>query len=342
MATISFCSEVLSAGQPAPKLEFSKVVKGKAPNLKDGGIHVVEFWATWCGPCRATIPHLTELAKQYKGKISFTGVSVWERGENTQKLVEDFVAEMGPKMDYTVVTDTTSGAMAKNWMTAAKQTGIPASFVVGKDGKIAWIGHPMRLDGVLKQMVEGTFDVKAEVERAKKEADTAAKNRTELQVLLEPYQDALRARDNAKALAELDKIVAKKPEYLERVAMLKFRLLMATDEKTGVAYAKEMANGPLKKNGIMLINFAWGLIDDAGQYKTHDYKAAAEIAEIAAKAEPKYAYTAHSLAAQAKFKDGDKDGAVSSIKLAIKLAKELKADEKVLASLEKQLADYQK
>lgn len=333
-------SETLTAGMPAPKLEFGKVVKGKAPTLNDGKVHVVEFWATWCGPCRATIPHLTELAKKYKGEVSFTGVSVWERGENTLKLVEDFVKEMGPKMDYTVVADNASGFMAKNWMTAAKQSGIPAAFVVGKDGNIAWIGHPMRLDGVLKEVVDGTFDLKAEQERVRKEAEAAAKNRTELQVLLEPYQEALRDRDSKKALAELDKLVAKRPDLLDRVAMLKFRLLMSTDEKSGVAYAKEMANGPLKKNGIMLINLAWGLIDDSNQYKTHDYKAAAEIAELAAKAEPKHAYTAHSLAAQAKFKDGDKAGAVKSIELAIKLAQEADADAKLIAGFEKKLAEY--
>ncbi len=111
---------------------------------------MVEFWATWCGPCRATIPHLTELAHKYKDKgVRFIGVDVWERDT---KLVAPFLAEMGDKMDYSVALDDVpkdgkpaDGAMAKNWMKAAEENGIPTAFVV-RDGKIAWIGHPIEMD----------------------------------------------------------------------------------------------------------------------------------------------------------------------------------------------------
>ena len=56
-------------GDEAKPLQISKWVKGKKVNLAKGKgkkVYVVEFWATWCPPCRTTIPHLTELQKKYK------------------------------------------------------------------------------------------------------------------------------------------------------------------------------------------------------------------------------------------------------------------------------------
>src|SRR5207244_3807159 len=100
--------------------------------------------------CRVSIPHLTKLRKENKD-VTFIGVSVWERDVSK---VKPFVEEMGEKMEYRVAMDLVpedekkgSGAMAKNWMEAAGQDGIPAAFVVNGDGVVAWVGHPNDLDG---------------------------------------------------------------------------------------------------------------------------------------------------------------------------------------------------
>jgi len=57
--------------------------------------------------------------------------------------VDKFVADKGAEMDYNVAADGMEGTMAKTWMAAAQQDGIPTAFVVDQKGKIAWIGHPM-------------------------------------------------------------------------------------------------------------------------------------------------------------------------------------------------------
>ena len=138
---ISACAGGLKAGDPAPKLETGKFVQGaEVKSLETGKVYVIEFWATWCGPCRASIPHLNELAKKNESKgLVVIGQNVFEQKESG---VAPFVKKMGAQMTYRVALDK-NGKMANNWMKAAGQNSIPCAFVVGKDGKIAWIGHPM-------------------------------------------------------------------------------------------------------------------------------------------------------------------------------------------------------
>lgn len=147
----------LEVGDPAPKIKASLWVKGAPVTaFETGKVYVVEFWATWCGPCKLSIPHLTTVANQFKDKVTIIGVDVMEQDTN---VVIDFVKEMGPKMDYTVSIDTEDTYMTKEWLEAAKQNGIPAAFIVDQAGKIAWIGHPMdSLDTTLEAVLAGKWD----------------------------------------------------------------------------------------------------------------------------------------------------------------------------------------
>jgi thiol-disulfide isomerase/thioredoxin len=152
----------LKPGSVAPALQVSRWVKGDGPwKLDAGKVYVVEFWATWCPPCKASIPHLTAMARAYEDKVTFIGVSVWEQGSGQalEDNVDAFVRDMGDKMDYFVARDTASGAMAKTWLKAAGKDGIPAAFIVDGDGKIAWIGHPM--DSMEKEIDKVLARVKA-------------------------------------------------------------------------------------------------------------------------------------------------------------------------------------
>src|SRR5687768_15486826 len=62
----------LRIGDEVPLLKYSKWIKGTpVKSLSGDQLYVVEFWATWCGPCKAAMPGLTKLAKEYAGKVTF-------------------------------------------------------------------------------------------------------------------------------------------------------------------------------------------------------------------------------------------------------------------------------
>ncbi len=156
-AILAPLAQTLEVGGPAPDLAISKIVKGDevAPSLKDSGkITVVEFWATWCGPCRQSIPHLTELQKKYKDKnVRIIGIS-----DETEDQVKPFVETQGASMEYTVALDQEK----KTWAAFAEPfglTGIPHAFVVDAAGTLVWHGHPMDgMDKVIDKLVEGKFN----------------------------------------------------------------------------------------------------------------------------------------------------------------------------------------
>src|SRR5690242_16512330 len=79
-SSFAFADEVLNLGDAAPTLTVSTWIKGdKFDKFEPGKTYVIEFWATWCGPCRVSIPHLTELAHKYKDQgVRVLGVDVWE------------------------------------------------------------------------------------------------------------------------------------------------------------------------------------------------------------------------------------------------------------------------
>jgi thiol-disulfide isomerase/thioredoxin len=164
----------LVVGDAPPQLKATKWLQGEpVAQFEPGRVYVVEFWATWCGPCIAVMPHVGDLQKQYRDKgVTVIGFTASDPS-NTAERVAKFVSKRGPKLGYTF-------AFADNrdtydaYMKAAKQNGIPCSYVVGKDGKIAFIGHPAFLDYVLPRVLAGTWDAKegaAEVARADAEFD---------------------------------------------------------------------------------------------------------------------------------------------------------------------------
>jgi thiol-disulfide isomerase/thioredoxin len=278
----------LRVGMAAPALKVAKWFKGTpVEKLETGKLYVVEFWATWCGPCRVSIPHLTELAHKHGGKVTFIGVSVWERPKDKTDeaifaLVEPFVKEMGDKMDYNVAADGIDKTMATTWMTAAERNGIPCAFIVGRDGKIAWIGHPAAMDKALDEVVAGTFDVQAEARRQEIEW----RNRQDRAKLETPIREALKAKDNKAAVEAIDKAIAAQPEMEQDLMPVKFRSLLQIDEVAGFAYLRTLLeNGSIEKAPFNAFNAALIVSQQGATLKNPDYALVVAALEKAKAAE---------------------------------------------------------
>lgn len=273
----------LKVGSPAPAIKVQKWVKGGAPAAKT--VRVVEFWATWCGPCRESIPHLTELAKKYKGKATFNGISVWENQSGPAdigyfKAVEAFVKQMGPKMNYNVAYDLPNKTMAKSWMQAAGQNGIPAAFVIDKSDKIVWIGHPMDgLDEVVGKVIAGKFDAKAEAAR-KAKAEAAEKARANQ---FQPIALAYQNQDFKKAASLAAALIAKDPASEEFIGGLYFESLARSGDPKAASYGKQIADKYYSKDAMTLNQIAWTMVDDEVGLKDVDFSIAVELARKSSK-----------------------------------------------------------
>lgn len=198
----------LKVGDAAPEFKVSGWLKGTPVTALDASkTYIVECWATWCGPCIAAFPHLSEIAKANEGKITVIGVDVWERKSADE--VKKFVEEQGDKMSYNVASDG-DGAIATNWLKAAGKNGIPCAFVVSK-GKVAWIGHPGRLEQkLLDSIVDGSFDIAAYAKAEEKQA--AAGNYFNANVI-----PLLKKKDTAGAIEALEKMKKEFPGEDENI-----------------------------------------------------------------------------------------------------------------------------
>jgi thiol-disulfide isomerase/thioredoxin len=210
----------LKVGDKAPEFKVTQWFKGEPVTLDDKGTFIVECWATWCGPCIAAFPHLSEVAKANEGKITVVGVNVWER--KTMDEVKEFVKDQGDKMSYHVAEDGDK-VITEKWLAAAGKNGIPCAFVVSK-GKVAWIGHPMGLkQDLLDSIVDGSFD-SAAFQKAEDQQQAVQA------YFAENVVPALRKKDNAAALVALEKMKTEFPDEAKNVDGFIERLKAAPKE----------------------------------------------------------------------------------------------------------------
>lgn len=181
----------LDVGEPAPPIAAKMWVSNTPVSLASakGKILVVEFWATWCGPCKISIPRLNKLHAKYRDKqVVLAGFT--HEDEDTVRCFLKTTA-----MNYHVAIDD-DGKTHAAYMKDAP--GIPHAFVADRTGKIVWQGHPLQgMDGVIKALVAGTFDPA----RARKLAEMRDKVR-----------EAYRNGSLQKVIATLDEAIEAVPD----------------------------------------------------------------------------------------------------------------------------------
>ncbi|GEM_PF-1858883 len=242
----------LAPGSAAPPLAIKAWLKGdRMAGLPKKGICVVEFWATWCGPCIESIPHVTQMAKA-NPDVTFLGVGVWEPWDAVK--LPKFVADRGDKMDYRVAYSGDQDGMAASWLKPGMQDGIPCAFLI-KDGRIQWIGHPDLLEKPLAQVKAGTFDLNAARVAFDGRVAKVQRRRDALDALtaaVELYVSGKR-EEGRKAL---DAAVAKYPENADTADRQRFSWLADEDPKAWEVRARELAATKDPKNLAILNSFA--------------------------------------------------------------------------------------
>jgi len=196
----------LAIGDPAPKLAVDRWMQG-APvdHFVRGKAYVLEFWASWCLPCRKSLPQMDALAKRFEGRLQVIGIAAAEDGDSTK--LASFLREK--KLSYPIAYRASSD-MYDRWVRAARGSGLPWVFVVDGDGRIAWWGQPFyeAFDGVLEAVLAHHWD--ATREKTARAARAGDERRG-----WELRQDATNAsskEDWKRARKDLDALVTLDPE----------------------------------------------------------------------------------------------------------------------------------
>jgi tetratricopeptide (TPR) repeat protein len=227
--------------------------------------------------------------------------------------------------------------MAKSWMQAASQEGIPTAFIINKEGKIAWIGHPMKMDEPLEKIAAGSWDLTA--------AAQEFRGQQKLPEIENKIGNAVRSGDPKKIVAAVDEAIAAMPSLetnVEDVSGPKLAALIKLgDQDKALEYAQKLAKSDLAKSAQGLNGLAWAIVDpDAG------IKPSAKLVQLALEtarradelAQSKDAGIADTLA-KAYFDSGDAAKAIEHQERAVRLAKGTQYEEQI-GDLKNRLEKY--
>jgi peroxiredoxin len=134
-----------AVGSTAPSFSL-KDVDGKPLDLADyhGKVVLLDYWATWCVPCRSEIPHFVEFQNNYASQgFQVIGLSMDDGPDPVRGFVKDF------KMNYPVAMGTTQLAESYGGI-----LGLPVTFLIGRDGKIAAKYVGLTDTAIIQQKVE--------------------------------------------------------------------------------------------------------------------------------------------------------------------------------------------
>ena len=293
----------LGIGDAAPAFKVDAWVKGdEFGSLEKGKVHVLEFWATWCGPCIAAIPHLTEMQKKYTD-VRFVGVAASERGmESGAKLekVRSFVTEKGETMGYRVVFVNDRDKMSVPWMEAAGQSGIPCTFIVDQAGRVAWIGHPLEMDAPLDQIVKGEYDI----EKAAKDFAAARAARAAQRALGMAVRKARETGDYGPVVDAVKDALAKNPSDALRMSAVQILAGPAKRPAEAWPIAEELLLS-VNDNATALNQLAWMLVDPKGAVAEPNLDIALRAATRAAEVTKREDGSILDTLARAHFRKGD-------------------------------------
>ena len=137
--------EVEIRSGPARPFELA-LFDGTALTLEElrGQVVMVDFWASWCPPCRAEAPTLARVYREYQGKgVEFVGVAIWDSAEDAQAYMQQFGVTYPSGLDP-------KGRMAMDYGV----TGIPEKYFISRDGTVVKKFNGPMDEARLKQVLD--------------------------------------------------------------------------------------------------------------------------------------------------------------------------------------------
>lgn len=317
----------LNIGDQAPALDVEHWVSNGDGNFKEvtefkeGNVYVVEFWATWCGPCIASMPHLSELQEKH----AKNGLQIISISDEDLETVEEFLegdvrGGEGTYAELTSVyclTTDPDGESQEQYLQAAGENGIPTAFIVGKDGRIEWIGHPMEIDEPIEAVLNDSWDREAFVaEREKKQADQKI-----MQEVMSELNELMGDEDTEGALELIDSKIGEleSDEAKGFLGQIRLQILMMTGGEEAVKAFSEFVEEN-KEDSMLLNQIAWAIVEQDMQGEEVDeamINAAAKAAQFAVDAAPEDGAILDTLA-HLLYMQGDLDKAIEVQTKAVK------------------------
>jgi thiol-disulfide isomerase/thioredoxin len=328
----------LMVGDKAPRLQTGKWIQGEpVAAFASNHIYIVELWATWCGPCVQSIPHLNQLWQRFQDKgVIIVGQDV----SDSDEAVAPFVKKMGDRMTYRVALDDKSqyagGWMAEHWWKRKVNIhGIPMAFVINRDGFIAWIGHPMALkEQVLADIVAGNYDMACAAVEYRKELQLDKK----FQELKQKLYSAIENKKWTEAEFAMDQIDNLLPKFKKSFTEQRLKILLGKKEFDDAYQFADTFSEAHAKDDVWQNKLAWTIVT-AGTVNDRCIGLAESMAERAVQLSKGKENEAGALdtLARAQFMRGKKQEAVSTGEKALNIVSDL--EEK--GRLESRLASYQ-
>jgi thiol-disulfide isomerase/thioredoxin len=228
-------SATLKVGDTAPDLRIQKWIKGgPIERFEEGKYYLIELSAVGCGPCRLAIPHLSEIARQYKGRVEVVSVYTMESNKKDAKdlgyvdRIENFTNKMGDKIEYTVAADVPQQLTFEKWGKAAGLIGIPSSFLVGEKGKILWIGYTQGQN--IDEILAAVFSKTVSLEEIGKQVN---RNSAHLQKILDEIFSLKKSNHITTAVSKMDSLLSTStaPGKFHKI---KFELLAGVDDEKAI------------------------------------------------------------------------------------------------------------
>lgn len=256
-ARLAAAQDALTVGSPAPQLQIAHWMKGEeVTEFEPGKIYVLEFWATWCAPCVASMDHLSEIAEQYRDdNVRVIGVSD-EPLQTTVaflfKKVKDRDLIQNDRIRYSLATDPDHSTL-NDYLKAAMINAIPSTFIIGRTGVIEWIGHPTEIDPVIKSIVDGSWDLAAEREKSLR----AMQAQKDTRAASESLSAAIEAENWDDAIAAIDRLIVLQPDSYYSTTKFAILLSKAKRYEEAYRYAREVMKQSWDTDPLRLYQLAW-------------------------------------------------------------------------------------